>query len=82
MIDTDQYQDTIDARRTCKRCQRQVRNMEDGECADDCSQPGQVDMARQAEAIRRLHLSTARMLLDAGHDEEAAYHFIEAERGR
>ena len=82
MLDTDQYQDTIDARRTCKRCQRQVRNMEDGECADDCSQPGQVDMARQAEAIRRLHLSVAKGLVRDGYAEEAQYHFTEAERGR
>ena len=82
MLDTDQYQDTIDARRTCRRCQRPVRSLEDGECADDCSQPGQVDMARQAEAIRRLHLSTARMLQRTGHAEEAQYHYTEAERGR
>jgi hypothetical protein len=82
MIDTDQYQDTIDARRTCKRCQRQVRSLEDGECADDCSQPNPVDTARQAEAIRRLHLSTAKMLQRTGHAEEAQYHFLEAERGR
>jgi len=54
--------------------------MEDGECADDCSQPGQVDMARQAEAIRRLHLSTARMLQRTGYAEEAQYHYTEAER--
>jgi len=82
VIDTDLYQDTIDARRTCKRCQRQTRSLEDGECADDCSQPGQVDLTRQAEAIRRLHLSTARMLSRTGHAEEAQYHFTEAERGR
>jgi hypothetical protein len=82
MLDPEQYTDDSSVQRTCRRCQRQVRNIEDGECADDCSQPGQVDMARQAEAIRRLHLSTARMLTRTGHAEEAAYHYTEAERGR
>ena len=79
MIDTDQYQDTITVQRTCRRCQRQVRNLEDGECADDCSQPT-VNQERQREAIRRLHLSTAKMLQRTGHAEEAAYHYAEAER--
>jgi len=81
MMDPEQYEDMIPAQRTCRRCQRKVRNLEDGECADDCSQPGQVDVARQAEAIRRLHLSTAKMLPRTGHAEEAAYHYAEAQRG-
>jgi hypothetical protein len=79
MLDLDQYVDTASVQRTCRRCQRQVRNLEDGECADDCSRP-QVDQERQREAIRRLHLSTAKMLVRTGHAEEAAYHYSEAER--
>lgn len=80
MIDPEQYVDTVTVQRTCCRCQRQVRNLEDGECADDCSQPRPVDQERQREAIRRLHLSTAKMLQRKGHAEEAAYHYAEAER--
>ena len=80
MLDPEQYTDTLTVQKTCRRCQKQVRNMEDGECADDCSQPRQVDQERQREAIRRLHLSTAKMLVRTGHAEEAQYHFSEAER--
>ena len=64
---------------TCRRCQGRLKSLEfDGE-HEECG-ARDIDTARQREAIRRLHLSTAKMLQRTGHAEEAAYHFSEAER--
>jgi hypothetical protein len=78
MSDDTTYDDAV----RCSRCRKSiVQGRVSRYEHEDCDEP-QIDPARQAEAIRRLHLSTARMLRKAGFAEEAAYHDTEAERGR
>jgi hypothetical protein len=73
----EQYEDSAYAR--CKRCDGKLGSLEhDGE---HLTCESQVDEARRAESIRRLHLSTARLLHRIGEHEEAAWHEMRAGRG-
>jgi len=78
MSDDTTYDDAV----RCSRCRKSIVQSKTARYEhDDCDEP-QVDTARQAEAIRRLHLCTARMLRKAGFAEEAEYDDHEAARGR
>ena len=77
-LDLEAYEDI--PRTNCRRChERSVSLDESGTCYDGCeAEP--IDEARRAESIRRLHMSTAKLLHRAGFDEEAAWHEMKGTR--
>jgi hypothetical protein len=75
MIDPEVYTDElVSVQRTCRRCQRPTRNLEDGECDPDCDTPQELDRIKQRDAQRQLHVDTARLLRRLGFFERAAVH--------
>lgn len=65
----------------CKGCGGSIRDFQfDGYCPACAGVAGELDNARQKDAIKRLHRATAKLLSEAGYPEEAAWHATRGSR--